>query len=82
MSKVPYVKTPLDLALAEWRREVIAGRSRASRADRKPPHRLAQPLSATAEAGAIHVFVRGRPATAAGRLNWVAIPLGPSVETI
>ena len=39
-----------------------------------PPHRLAQPLSATADAGAIHVFVRGRPVTAAGRLNWVAIP--------
>jgi hypothetical protein len=30
MSKVPYVKAPLDLALAEWRREVIAGRSRAT----------------------------------------------------
>jgi hypothetical protein len=62
MSKVPYVKTPLDLALAEWRREVIAGR-----ADRKPPHWLATQA-------AIHVFGRGRPLTAAGRLNWVAIP--------
>jgi hypothetical protein len=76
-------KTPLDLALAEWPREVIAGRSkRLDQADRKPPHRLTQPLSALLTQAAIHVFGRGRPVTAAGWLNWVASGLNEAMTPL